>query len=353
VVVLSVVGARPQFVKAAVVSAALRRHHREILVHTGQHYDDEMSARFFRELGIPTPDYHLGIGSGTHGEQTGRMLPALEQVLVREKPTIVLVYGDTNSTLAGALAAAKLNVPVAHVEAGCRSYDRTMPEEVNRVLTDHVAALLFCPTARAVAQLADEGVTRGVHHVGDVMLDLLRQRLPHIEARSRVVEELQLAPRGYVAVTIHRAANTDQSDRLASILEALEAIAEPVVFPVHPRTRQAIAARSASLAPHVRLIDPLGYDDMVALMRHARMVLTDSGGVQKEALYVGTPCLTLRETTEWPETIEAGWNRLVGADRDAIVAAVRSFTPGGVPDTRAFGEGRAAVRIAELLDAWD
>ena len=352
-VVLSVVGARPQFVKAAVVSAALRQHHREILVHTGQHYDDEMSARFFRELGIPAPDYHLGIGSGTHGEQTGRMLPAIEQLLVREKPGIVLVYGDTNSTLAAALAAAKLNVPVAHVEAGCRSFDRTMPEEVNRVLTDHVAALLFCPTPRAVALLADEGLTRGVHHVGDVMLDLLRQRLPQIEARSRVLEDLTLSSRRYVAVTIHRAANTDQTDRLASILEALEAIAEPVVFPVHPRTRQVIAARSAALAPHIRLIDPLGYDDMVALMRHARMVLTDSGGVQREAFYVGTPCLTLRDTSEWPETIEAGWNRLVGADREAIVAAVRSFTPSGAPDTRAFGEGRAAARITELLDAWD
>jgi UDP-GlcNAc3NAcA epimerase len=352
-VVLTVVGARPQFVKAAVVSRVLRRRHREILVHTGQHYDDAMSALFFRELDIPEPEHHLGVGSGTHAEQTARMLIGLERVLVQEKPRVALVYGDTNSTAAATLAAVKVGVPVAHVEAGCRSYDRTMPEEVNRVVADHLSTLLFCPTRLAVEQLAREGITRGVHNVGDVMLDLLRQRLPEAERRSRILQDLGVSDRRYVVVTIHRAANTDQPDRLAALLETLEALDEVVVFPVHPRTRQALGVLRERAAPRVRLIDPVGYHDMLVLVRHARMVLTDSGGVQKEALFLRTPCLTLRETTEWPETVDCGWNQLVGTDRDAIIGAVRSWQPAATADDRAFGDGTAAHRITEILEGWE
>lgn len=348
-VVLTVVGTRPQFVKAAAVSRALRRSHREILLHTGQHYDDAMSALFFRELGLPAPDHHLGVGSGTHAEQTGRMLPGIEAVAREHRPDLVLVYGDTNSALAGALAAATLGVPVAHVEAGCRSGDRTMPEELNRVVIDHLSQLLFCPTARTVANLAGEGLASGVHLAGDVMLDLCRERLPEAEARAGRLVALGVEPGGYLVATIHRAGNTDDPARLAALVRALGALEEPVVFPVHPRTRQTLDPRS--LAPNVRPIDPVGYVDMLALLRHARMVLTDSGGLQKEAFFTGTPCVTLRETTEWPETVDAGWNRLVGTDAEAIRAAVASWKPAGVRPDGLFGDGRASERIARLLES--
>lgn len=345
--VLTVVGARPQFVKAAVVSRALRRSHREVLLHTGQHYDDAMSDLFFRELGLPAPDLHLGVGSGTHAEQTGRMLPGIEAAVRDHHPDVVLVYGDTNSTLAGALAAAKLGVAVAHVEAGCRSGDRAMPEEVNRVVADHLSRVLFCPTRVTVENLAREGITAGVHLVGDVMLDLCRERLPEAERRSTLLGDLGLEPGGYLVATIHRAANTDDPSRLAALVVALGSLEEPVVFPVHPRTRAALGG--AALAPNVRAIEPVGHLDMLVLLRHARMVLTDSGGVQKEAFFLGTPCLTLREVTEWPETVEAGWNRLVGPDAEAIRSAVASWKPKGMPPDGLFGDGRAAERIAVLL----
>ena len=347
--VLTVVGARPQFVKAAVVSRALRRSHREILLHTGQHYDDAMSDLFFRELGLPAPDLHLGVGSGTHAEQTGRMLPGIEAAVREHRPDVVLVYGDTNSTLAGALAAAKLGVAIAHVEAGCRSGDRAMPEEVNRVVADHLSRVLFCPTRVTVENLAREGITAGVHLVGDVMLDLCRERLPEAERRSTVLADLGLEPGGYLVATIHRAGNTVDSERLAALVAALDTLEEPVVFPVHPRTRAALGG--VALAPNVRAIEPVGYLDMLVLLRYARMVLTDSGGVQREAFFVGTPCLTLREVTEWPETVEAGWNRLVGADAEAIRSAVASWKPAGVPPEGLFGDGRAGERIARLLEA--
>lgn len=348
-VVLTVVGARPQFVKAAIVSRALRRSHREILLHTGQHYDEKMSALFFRELCLPDPDYHLGVGSGSHGEQTGQMLVGIESAIVQENPDLVLIYGDTNSTLAGALAAAKLNVPIGHVEAGCRSYDRSMPEEVNRVVTDHLSTLLFCPTARTVDNLAREGITVGVHQVGDVMLDLLSEQLPEVESRSKALQAFNLTPGGFLVATIHRAANTDQPDRLAAILKVMEVLEETVVFPVHPRTRKAIEGLGRPLNPLVRLIEPVGYVDMMVLIRNARMVLTDSGGVQKEAFFLATPCLTLRETTEWVETVEAGWNRLVGVDRDSILNALHSWKPTGMPPDEFLGNGQAAERIVEIL----
>lgn len=345
--VLTVVGARPQFVKAAVVSRALRRSHREVLLHTGQHYDDAMSDLFFRELRLPAPDLHLGVGSGTHAEQTGRMLPGIEAAVREHHPDVVLVYGDTNSTLAGALAAAKLGVPVAHVEAGCRSGDRAMPEEVNRVVADHLSRFLFCPTRVTVENLAREGITAGVHLVGDVMLDLCRQRLPEAERRSTLLGDLGLEPGGYLVATIHRAANTDDPSRLAALVAALGSLEEPVVFPVHPRTRLALSG--TALASNVRAVDPVGYLDMLVLVRHARMLVTDSGGLQKEAFFLGTACVTVRETTEWPETVESGWNRLVGTDFDTVPTVVASWKPRGIPPADVFGDGHAGERIAALL----
>lgn len=310
--VLSVVGARPQFVKAAVVSRALARQGlAEILVHTGQHGDPGMSQVFFDELAIRDPAYHLGISGGGHGAMTGRMLQALEPVLERERPDVVLVYGDTNSTLAGALAAAKLGIPVAHVEAGLRSFDRRMPEEVNRVVVDHVAGLLLCPTRRAVANLAAEGLTRGVHHVGDVMLDAAMRAAAEAERRSTVLERLSLSPGAYAVATVHRAENTDDSAALARAMGWLAARAaeRPVVMPLHPRLRDALARAPVDLG-RLRVVEPLGPLDMTRLLRNAAAVYTDSGGLQKEAYFHRVPCVTLRATTEWIETVEAGWNRL-------------------------------------------
>ncbi len=346
--VATIVGARPQFVKASVVSRALRARHTEILIHTGQHYDANMSDVFFRELDLPAPDRHLGVGSGSHGEQTGRMLAAVETALLEEKPDAVLVYGDTNSTLAGALAAAKLGIPVAHVEAGCRSYDRAMPEEINRVLTDHASTLLFCPTRSTVDNLAREGITTGVHFVGDVMLDLCRERVPEAERRSTVVRDLGLRAGGYVVATVHRAANTDERARLIAIVIALGHVEDTVVFPAHPRTRAALAG--TPLPSNVRVIDPLGYLDMLALVRGARVVATDSGGVQKEAFFLETPCVTLRDRTEWPETLAGGWNRLVDVEPEAITRALMSSPPLARPIADAFGAGHAAGQIAARIE---
>ncbi|KAF5084141.1 UDP-2,3-diacetamido-2,3-dideoxy-D-glucuronate 2-epimerase [anaerobic digester metagenome] len=348
--IASIVGARPQFIKCAPVCRELRKEHEEILVHTGQHYDHGMSEVFFEELAIPKPDYNLGIGSGTHGYQTGAMLGAIEDVLEKEKPDVVLVYGDTNSTLAGALAAAKLHIPVAHVEAGLRSNDRRMPEEVNRVLTDHASDLLFCPTETAVANLAAEGVTKGVFLVGDVMLDAMNYNRAIAEERSRVLEEIGVEPGGYLAVTVHRPSNTDDRENLAAILGALGEAERPVVFPVHPRTRKCLAGYGllTKMPENVRLIEPLGYLDMLRLIGHAEKILTDSGGIQKEAYMLGVPCITLRENTEWVETVEAGWNVLVGAGREKIVDAIRHFSPGS-RQMGVFGNGNASVLIGEIL----
>jgi UDP-GlcNAc3NAcA epimerase len=346
--ILSVVGARPQFIKAAPVSRALRRVDQEVLVHTGQHYDHGMSAVFFEELSIPEPDYNLGVGSGSHGWQTGQMLIRLEEVLLTEKPDWVLVYGDTNSTLAGALAAVKLHIPVAHVEAGLRSFNRHMPEEHNRVLTDHAADLLFCPTQTAVDNLSREGITQGVHLVGDVMYDAVLYNTSLAEERSDVLARLGLAPQSYALATVHRPRNTDDPRRLQDILAALAEIGYPVIFPLHPRTRQRLSQLPISQFPNSQLIEPVSYLDMLTLEKHARLILTDSGGVQKEAYFFAVPCLTLREETEWLETVETGWNRLVGADRAAIVQAACNFRPEGSPPA-IFGDGHASERIADLL----
>jgi UDP-N-acetylglucosamine 2-epimerase len=350
--ILTVLGARPQFIKAASVTRGLRgAGHEEQLVHTGQHYDFNMSGVFFEELGVPEPDVNLGIGSGSHGEQTGRMLIALEAVMRQRRPDVVLVYGDTNSTLAGALAAAKLRLPVAHVEARLRSFNRDMPEEHNRVLTDHCADLLFCPTRTAVDLLAREGITAGVHLVGDTMYDAVLQFAEIAACRSTLLSRLALPPKGYMLATLHRPYNTDVQENLGNILSALTRLGEWVLFPVHPRTRQRM--REAGLADragaNVKLLDPVGYLDMLHLEKNARVILTDSGGVQKEAYFFGVPCVTLRPETEWVETVRAGWNVLVGADPDRIVEAATRAAPPSGPPPPVFGDGRSGERIAALL----
>ena len=352
--VVSVVGARPQFIKAAPVGKALREAgHTEVLVHTGQHYDDEMSAVFFRDLEIPEPDYNLGVGSGLHGWQTGQMLIRLEEVLLAQKPDWVLVYGDTNSTLAGALAACKLRIPLAHVEAGLRSFNREMPEEHNRVLTDHCSDLLFCPTQTAVDNLVREGITRGVHLVGDTMYDAVLQFAEIARQRSTILQDLGLKPKGYLLATVHRPYNTDDPEHLRSILEAFVEIGEIVVFPIHPRTRQRMAEFGLSNVKrktwNVKLIDPVGYLDMLVLEQQARLILTDSGGMQKEAYFFGVPCVTLRPETEWVETVEAGWNVVVGAERERIVEAVNGHVRPPAILPAIFGDGQAARRIAKLI----
>ncbi len=357
--ILTVVGARPQFIKAAAVSRILRGRPDldEVLLHTGQHYDENMSDVFFSELDIPRPRYHLGVGSGLHGAQTGRMLEKIEEVLGQERPDLVLVYGDTNSTLAGALAAVKLHIPVAHVEAGLRSFNRRMPEEINRVVTDHLSRWLFAPTEAAVANLRREGLAEdAIHLVGDVMYDATL----HFGASpgGEALDALGVRPGEYVLATVHRAENTDTSPPLRSIFSGLAEVARrlPVLLPLHPRTRAALR-REGLLEGRggLRLIEPVGYLDMVKLERHARLVVTDSGGVQKEAFFHRVPCVTLRHETEWVELVELGWNRLVpptdpGSVRDAVLEALDE-PPRAAPPADLYGGCRAAGRIADLLCA--
>jgi UDP-GlcNAc3NAcA epimerase len=354
--VVSVIGARPQFIKAAPVGQTLRAvDHTEVLVHTGQHYDDEMSAVFFRELEIPEPDYNLGVGSGLHGWQTGQMLIRIEEVLLAEKPDWVLVYGDTNSTLAGALAAVKLRAPLAHVEAGLRSFNREMPEEHNRVLTDHCSDLVFCPTQTAVDNLAREGITQGVHLVGDTMYDAVLQFAEIARQRSTILQDLGLKPKGYLVATVHRPYNTDVPENLRNILTAFLEIGEPIVFPVHPRTRRKIAELDGTFGLeratcNVRMIEPVGYLDMLVLEQNARLILTDSGGMQKEAYFFSVPCVTLRPETEWVETVEAGWNVVVGANRERIVGVVNGHVWSQNTPPLLFGDGHASQAIVQLLE---
>lgn len=346
--VVSIVGARPQFIKAVMISRVLRKNNTEILVHTGQHYDVNMSDVFFKELEISSPDYHLGIGSGNHGEQTGAMLIGVEQVLIEEKPDCTLVYGDTNSTLAGALAASKLNIPIAHVEAGMRSFNRAMPEEINRVLTDHLSSLLFCPSQIAVDNLAKEGIRSGVHIVGDVMADVLKYASPLAGHRSNILERLGITSKSYILVTIHRAENTDNVTRLSNILTAISEIRDPIVFPIHPRTKKVIHKQGYNFKSNVIIIEPVGYMDMIQLEQSAKLIITDSGGIQKESYWLGIPCITLREETEWIETVSVGWNVLTGADPKTIIRAIISINP---PQERPplYGNGRAAKKIVKIL----
>lgn len=360
--IVTVVGARPQFVKAAMISKAIALHNRaakvrprivEILVHTGQHYDDNMSRIFFDELEIPKPDYHLGVGSEPHGKQTGMMLEKIERVLLEERPDWVLVYGDTNSTLAGALAAVKLHMPVVHVEAGLRSFNRRMPEEINRVITDHVSSLLFCPTERAVENLRREGITRGVYHVGDVMYDSVLYHLKWAEEKSSILDRLKLQPKRYFLFTLHRQENTEDPERLASILATLASLDRPVVLPLHPRTKRVLQRYTLFTGDWngLRIIPPVSYLDMLILEKHARIILTDSGGIQKEAYFFKVPCITLRDETEWVETVESGWNRVVGMDRERVLEAIFSFE--AFEQDRSFkdcyGDARASRKILGIL----
>jgi UDP-GlcNAc3NAcA epimerase len=358
--IATIIGARPQFIKAAVVSRAIANSNKlvasnssivtEVIVHTGQHYDHNMSEVFFKELEIPEPHLNLEVGSGYHGQQTGQMLIKLEEVMLSEKPDWVLVYGDTNSTLAGALAAVKLHIPVAHVEAGLRSFNKSMPEEHNRVLTDHCSDLLFCPTSAAVKNLKIEGVTNGVHRVGDVMFDSVLFNTELATKRSKILETLKLQNKAYALATVHRAENTDDSPRLQAIFEALEQISSEglrVVLPLHPRTRKLYDPSRFSGAK-IKIIEPVSYLDMLQLEQQARLILTDSGGVQKEAYWMKVPCITLRDETEWIETVEAGWNILAGADRDKIVESAKTDHK---PSKQypAYGDGKAGEKIVDIL----
>jgi UDP-GlcNAc3NAcA epimerase len=355
---ITIVGARPQFVKAAPVSAALAATGtiRERLLHTGQHFDDDMSAVFFRELGIAPPAWNLGIGGGSHGAMTGAQLAAIEAILVAEKPDAVLLYGDTNSTLSGALAAAKLNIPVAHVEAGLRSFNRRMPEEINRVLTDHVSRWLFAPTELAVANLRREGITgEGVHQVGDVMYDAALRFAQVAAARpARPAAAAALGGRPFALATVHRAENTDEPARLQAIVGALRALAGEidVVWPMHPRTRKVLATLGVAVddLPTLHVVGPLGYLDMIELQASARLVVTDSGGVQKEAFFFGRPCVTLRDETEWVELVDAGWNRLAPPTSvEVLTAAFHAAIGSTGQPVRPYGDGTAAQRIADIL----
>ncbi len=354
--IVSIVGARPQFIKAALVSKELRKNHQEALVHTGQHYDIQLSQIFFDELGIPKPDYNLEIGSDTHAKQTGRMMISIEEVLITEKPDLVLVYGDTNSTLAGALAAVKLHIPVAHVEAGPRMFDKSVPEEINRVLTDHVSTLLFAPTQTAVDNLKKEGILRGVYLTGDVMLDSFLCFSEVAERNSKILNRLGLSRSKYLLATVHRARNTEVKENLRNIVDAFSSLDEKIIFPVHPRTekylRQYGVYQRLKDAPSIMLIDPVGYLDSITLTKNARKVLTDSGGVQKEAYFSRVPCITLDEATGWPETVEDGWNVLVGSDRGKIIDAIQHFEPER-QQRDVFGNGKAVERIEEILARWE
>ncbi|MDG6244976.1 MAG: UDP-N-acetylglucosamine 2-epimerase (non-hydrolyzing) [Methanolobus sp.] len=349
--ILSIVGARPQFIKCAPLSREIRKGHEEILVHTGQHYDAEMSDVFFKDLNIPEPNYNLGIGSSSHAEQTGRMLIEIEKVLIEEEPEMVLVYGDTNSTLAGALAASKLHIKVAHVEAGLRSFDRRMPEEINRVMTDHISNLLFCPTETAVTNLKNEGIIEGIYKVGDVMKDAVEYNRDIAEKRSTILEDLNLVPKEFMVATVHRPSNTDSIDNLTSIVKAFIDVDETIVFPVHPRTEKYLKEYALwdKLCQHVKVIHPLGYLDMLKLMSNAKKILTDSGGVQKEAYMLAVPCVTMRENTEWVETVQDGWNVLTGADHEKIVSAIEVFRASKVRN-EIFGSGKVSIKICDLLN---
>jgi len=349
--IATVIGNRPQFVKAAAVSLPLRERHEEVLIHTGQHHDDELSRIFFDELAIPAPDRQLGIHDGTNTDQTARMLAALEPELTDIAPDMVLVYGDTNSTLAGALAAAQRRIPVAHVEAGMRSFDRSMPEELNRVLTDHASDLLLCSTETAVANLENESVGGRVELVGDAMADVTLRFAPLARTRSTALYDHGVTEGEYLLLTAHRAGNVDRPARLAKLVELIEALPLPTVLPLHPRTRARLEAAEllahVEQIPHLKLTRPLGYLDTLELARNARAVLTDSGGLQKEAYLLATPCVTLRPSTEWVETIETGWNVLVDLDKEAALAAIERDPPAERPEL--YGGGRAGESIVDAL----
>ncbi len=351
--VLTVVGARPQFIKAAPVSRNLRTQHEEILVHTGQHYDENMSQLFFDELNIPKPDVNLEIGSGLHAEQTGKMMVELEKLIVSHKPNCVMVYGDTNSTIAGSLAASKLNVPVVHIEAGLRSFNRHMPEEINRVLTDKISDLLFCPTKVAVEHLAKEGVIQGVYQTGDVMFDAALYYAEMAEHKDSVLDVIGVEPGKYLLATCHRPQNTDDKQTLTGIVQAFLETGKTIVLPIHPRTRGFLQKydliNEINNSGTIKLIDPVGYLEMIQLEKNAEKILTDSGGVQKEAYFYKVPCITMRPETEWVETVQDGWNDLVGADKGKIQNAISSFNPASEQNSH-YGDGNASEIMVNILN---
>ena len=352
--IVSIVGARPQFIKISLLSPELRKNHEEIIIHTGQHYDYEMSKLFFDELSIPKPDYNLEVGSGSHGVQTGEMLKKLDEVLIDIKPDLMLVYGDTNSTLAGAISASKLHISLAHIEAGMRNYDRKKPEEINRILCDHISDVFFCPTRTSVLNLEKEGITEGVHLVGDVTYDVLMKMEMVADEKSEILARIGLESKEYILATIHKQKNTDNGARLAEIVDALSRIEETVIFPAHPRTLKALELHGLKHLlenSRVNIIKPLGFLDFIKLIKHSRRVITDSGGIQKEAYVFKVPCITLRET-EWIETVEAGWNTVIPVERDSIIETVRVFEPQGDP-IPFLGDGRAYQKIADIVDARD
>ncbi len=346
---ITVLGARPQFIKAAPVSRELRKEHEELIIHTGQHYDANMSDIFFEELHIPKPDFHLGVGSGSHGKQTGDMLAQIEEILLAEKPDYLLVYGDTNSTLAGALAAAKLHIPVVHIEAGLRSFNKKMPEEINRIMTDHVSEYLFCPTDTAIENLTNENITHNVINVGDVMYDAVVYNKKLANEGSEILAKHGVESKQYHLITIHRAENTDDEQKINNILEAFSKIDELKVWPIHPRTKHKLESYGLKLdeIANLKVIEPVGYLDMLTLESNAKKIITDSGGVQKEAYFMEVPCVTVREQTEWVETLEGEANILVGTDVDKIIEAVNKEVS---PSYKlVFGDGNASRKIVEAI----
>jgi UDP-N-acetylglucosamine 2-epimerase len=347
--IATIVGARPQFIKCAPVSRAIRKHFDEILIHTGQHYDYNMSQSFFDELNIPEPDYNLGIGSDNHGAQTGKMLLELENVLIKIKPDLVMVYGDTNSTLAGALSAAKLQIPVAHVEAGLRSFNRKMPEEINRIVADKLSKYLFVPTQTAFNNLIKEGQATGVYKVGDVMFDSYLYNLKRINT-NKVLEKFQLDSKRYILITVHRPQNTDNPTTLKTLISTLQNLAEFIIFPIHPRTRKLMKKHSITVnSQNLKLVEPVSYQEMIVLEKNAKIIITDSGGVQKESYFAGVPCIVLRGETEWVELVENGWAVLLGnrfEDLPQVIESFRCFQPG---IENLYGDGNASRKIAENL----
>ncbi len=347
--IITVIGARPQFIKAAAVSNKLREKHEEILVHTGQHYDENMSKIFFDELNIPYPNYNLSVGSGGHGKQTGEMMTKLEEIYEKEKPDMILVYGDTNSTLAGVLVASKMLIPVVHVEAGLRSFNKAMPEEQNRILTDHLSSELFAPTETAIRNLKNEGIVENVYNVGDVMFDAVLHFGEIAKKNSTIIERLNLENKEFILTTIHRAENTNDISRLKNIIEALNASDKTIVLPLHPRTKKYMSDYNLEFGDNIIVIDPIGYLDMLALESNCIKVVTDSGGVQKEAFFMKKPCITMRDETEWVETVENDWNRIVGTDRDKILDAIVNFIP-SKPQMDIFGDGKSSEKICIIIE---
>jgi len=348
--IMTILGARPQFIKYAPLSKIICRYFKELIVHTGQHYDIEMSDIFFSQLNLPTPDINLEVGSHSHAVQTAHMMMKIEIVAKEYRPDVVLVLGDTNSTIAGALAISKLGIPLGHVEAGLRSFNRQMPEEINRLLTDKLSQFLFCPSLTAVKNLQTEGIINGVFDTGDVMYDALIQFVEIAEKKSDVLKRLNLVPKKYFLATVHRAENTDNIDKLNNIFTALSQLDLPVIVPLHPRTRKILTTSiiMKNLNPNVRIIEPVGYLDNLILQKYARKILTDSGGMQKEAYFLQVPCITLREETEWVETVDLGVNTLVGADTPKILDAVQNFNP-VFGDSQLYGDGKASEKIVDIL----